>query len=258
MRPRLAIFWTANLLGVLATAPAFAQYPGSYPSQQITPITVDEPRALPSRGMLEARPLNQNGYAAQPPASHQPASPQPAVRQPPLNVRLISSEQAVAVADEKPPLRLSPRRDSSRHGLDRPAAPTGTNAIVTVVGSLTAVLGVFLIVVWCSKKFAPPGAGLLPKEAVELLGRAPLTARQQMQLVRVGHKLVLVSMSPTGIEPLTEITDPTEVEHLLALCRRGKSSSSTAVFLQTLSELSNEPAPRGFVGSTPTPSRGGR
>jgi flagellar biogenesis protein FliO len=253
MRPRLAIFWAANVLCALTTSLTLAQHPGQLPATQFTPLTIDEPRAFPPRAALEAQPLKPSAYAPEPPVNAQPAQ-----RQPPLNVRLISGEQAVRASDDKPPLRLAPRGDSSRHGLDRPAAPTPTNAVVTVAASLTAVLGVFLVVVWCSKKFAPPGAGLLPKEAVELLGRAPLTARQQMQLVRVGHKLVLVSISPTGIEPLTEITDATEVEHLLSLCRRGKPSSSTAVFLQTLSELSNEPAPRGFVGPTPAPSRGGR
>ncbi len=203
--------------------------------------------------MLEARPLNQSAYPAQSPA----ASLQPP-RQPPLNVRLISSEQSLAATSDKQPLRLTPRSESIRHGSERPAAPTLTGAGVTVVGSLCAVLGVFLVVVWCSKKFSPPGASILPQEAFELLGRAPLSARQQLQLIRVGHKLLLVSLSPTGVEPLTEITDATEVEHLISLCRRGKSNSSTTIFLQTLSELSNEPAPRGFVGPTPAPSRGSR
>ena len=56
--------------------------------------------------------------------------------------------------------------------------------------------------------FRPPARSLLPKEAVELLGRAPLAGRQQMQLVRVGNKLLLVALSPAGAETLTEITEP--------------------------------------------------
>jgi flagellar biogenesis protein FliO len=253
MRPTPAIFRTAFLLCALVSSHTLAQYPNSFPAQQITPLTVDEPRAFPERGMLEARPLNQSPYPAQPAA----ASQQPS-RQPPLNVRLISSEQSLPSTTNKQSLRLAPRSESSRQGVDRPAAPTPTSAVVTVIGSLSAVLGVFLVVVWCSKKFSPQGASILPKEAVELLGRAPLSPRQQMQLVRVGHKLLLVSISPTGVEPLTEITDAAEVEHLISLCHRGKSNSSTAIFLQTLSELSSEPAPRGFVGPTPAPSRGSR
>jgi flagellar biogenesis protein FliO len=79
-----------------------------------------------------------------------------------------------------------------------------------------------------------------------------------MQLIRVGNKLILVALSPTGVEPLTEITDATEVEHLLALCRRGQKESSTAVFRQTLAQLASEPAARGFVGVSTTSSRGGR
>jgi flagellar biogenesis protein FliO len=130
--------------------------------------------------------------------------------------------------------------------------------MVTVGGSLCVVLGVFLVVVWCTKRFAPPGSSALPKEAIESLGRAPLTARQQMQLIRVGNKLLLVALTPAGVEPLTEVTDATEVEHLLGLCRRGQKGSSTEVFRQTLAQLAEEPAPRGFVGISTTNSRGGR
>ena len=58
---------------------------------------------------------------------------------------------------------------------------------------------------------------------MELLGRAPLAGRQTMQLIRVGNRLLLVALSASGAETLTEITDPVEVEHLAGLCRRGKS-----------------------------------
>ena len=107
-------------------------------------------------------------------------------------------------------------------------------------------MGLFGLVVWFSKRFAPAGSASLPKEAVELLGRAPLTGRQTMQLIRVGNRLLLVALSTTGAETLTEITDPVEVEHLAGMCRRGKSDSASASFNRVLSQLTSEPA-------TPTP-----
>ncbi|HMC11309.1 MAG TPA: flagellar biosynthetic protein FliO, partial [Pirellulaceae bacterium] len=130
------------------------------------------------------------------------------------------------------------------------------SALATVAGSLGAVLGLFLVVVWCTRRFAPGGAALLPKEAVELLGRAPLAARQQAQLIRIGNKLLLVAISPAGVETLTEITDPTEVEHLTALCQRGRPTSSSAAFRQALTQLGSEPAPQGFVGASRPNARG--
>jgi flagellar biogenesis protein FliO len=120
------------------------------------------------------------------------------------------------------------------------------------------VLGLFLMIAWSTRKFAPAGATPLPKEAVELLGRAQLAARQQMQLVRVGNRLLVVAITAGAAETLTEITDPAEVEHLLSLCRRGDSSSSTVAFRQALHQLSKEPSSSGFIEPARQHARGAR
>ena len=103
------------------------------------------------------------------------------------------------------------------------------------------VLGLFFVIAWLSRKFAPAGAVSLPMEAVELLGHAPFAGRQQLRLLRVGNKLLLVAVSPAGLETLTEISDAAEVEHLLALCRRNRPGSSQAAFQQVLGQLATEP-----------------
>jgi len=132
-----------------------------------------------------------------------------------------------------------------------------SGAVGTVAGSLGIVLGLLLVVVWCSRRLTPAGAATLPKEVVELLGRSSLSGRQQVQLLRLGNKLVLVALSPSGAETLTEVTDAAEVEHLLALCWRERSGSSTAGFRQVLSQLASEPTVAGFV-DTKHSSRGVR
>ena len=72
--------------------------------------------------------------------------------------------------------------------------------------------------------------GLLPREVVEVLGRAPLADRKQMQLLRLGNKLVLIAVSPTGTDALAEITDPVEVDRLTGYCYQGHPNSSTVAF----------------------------
>jgi flagellar biogenesis protein FliO len=172
-------------------------------------------------------------------------------------VRLAAAEEPATTSTGTAPLRLAPRQLSSdARRIDRPIMPTPTGAVGTVVGSLAIVLGLFLVLAWCSRRFAPAGSAQLPKEALELLGRSSLSPRQQVQLVRLGNKLLLVALTPAGAETLTEITDAAEVERLTGLCRRGQPASASNSFAQALGELTREPAPSGFVGGARRGSRG--
>jgi flagellar biogenesis protein FliO len=160
---------------------------------------------------------------------------------PPSHYAPVTARPPQALQPAAAPLRLAPRTGAGKQPLVRPATPSVSSALGTVVGSLGVVLGLFLVIAWCSRRFSPTGALPLPKEAVELLGQAPLAGRQQMRLLRVGNKLLLVALSPAGIETLTEITDAAEVEHLTALCRRSRPGSSQAAFQQVLTQLATDP-----------------
>jgi flagellar biogenesis protein FliO len=126
-----------------------------------------------------------------------------------------------------------------------------TASIPTVIGSLAAVVGLFLIVAWVMRRSAAPGSGLLPREVVEVLGRTALAGKQQLQLLRLGNKLILVSISPTGIESLTEVTDPSEVDRLTGLCYQAHPNSATTSFRQVFRSFED---PRGTYSASP---RGG-
>jgi flagellar biogenesis protein FliO len=109
--------------------------------------------------------------------------------------------------------------------------------MVTVVSSLALVLGLFLIFAWFMRRSVPGGSAVLPGEVVEVLGRAALAGRTQVHLVRLGNKLLLLSMSTAGVETLTEITDADEVNRLAGLCRQAQPGSTTAAFRQVLQQL---------------------
>ena len=184
------------------------------------------------------------------------ARPIPQTVGPHFPVRLAAAEEPIGPVDGPAPLRLSPRSEEDAGKLSKPVAPTASGAIGTVVGSLAIVLGLFVVFAWCSRRLTPAGAAQLPKEVLELLGRAPLNSRQQVQLVRIGNKLLLVASTPTGTETLTEITDAAEVERLASLCRRGQPASATGTFTQVMSQLTREPAEGGFAGSGRRATRG--
>lgn len=154
---------------------------------------------------------------------------------------------AMPAGGDKPPLKLAPRSETGGRQLAKPTSLNPTGAVGSVVGSLAIVLGLFVVVVWVSRRFGPAGSTPLPKEAVELLGRTTVGNQHTLQLVRVGGRLLLVALSAHGAATLTEINDPDEVERLTALCLRQRPGSSTATFQQTISELERQPASRSFV-----------
>lgn len=131
-------------------------------------------------------------------------------------------------------------------GADRGAAesePSGgvMQTIVSVGSSLMIVAGLFFGLVWVYRKTATStGGGSLPKQVVNVLGRAPIAARQQMVLVRFGNKLVLVSLVQGDARPISEITDPLEVDRLSGLCESAKPDSSVQSFRSFLSEGSKQ------------------
>jgi flagellar biogenesis protein FliO len=137
-------------------------------------------------------------------------------------------------------------RPPNQNEVDRPDGPP---SLITVGSSLAVVLGLFFVVAWLVRRAAPGGSLQLPKEVVEVLGRAVLTNRGHVQLVRCGAKLLLVSVTPAGAETLTEITDPDEVNRLVALCREAQPNSATATFRQVFQQLAGQRPDSGFTAA---------
>ena len=143
-------------------------------------------------------------------------------------------------------IKLNRSAPLAPRGLARPKRPAATKSFLLVVGSLALVITLFLLVVWITRRTMPRASALLPKEVVQVLGRVLLAGRQQMYLIRVGNKLLLVSLTPSGTETLTEITDPLEVDRLLGICHQNESGSVTESFRHVFSQLGEEPA-AGFL-----------
>lgn len=146
----------------------------------------------------------------------------------------------------EPPIPLGPPVDQER---SKPPVSGGA-AVWTVVSSLSVVLGLFFAVVFMSRRSGGGAMATLPKEAFEVLGRAPLSGRQQAQVVRFGDKLILLSVTAGGAESLAEITTAAEVERIAGLCQRQQPGSVTHSFRQVMSQFAREPAEGGFLGRT--------
>jgi flagellar biogenesis protein FliO len=190
----------------------------------------------------------------------------------PLPKPVMRTDTAVQqVATEEEVANSKPETDSRRL-IPRINLPTETNlgkqpttgklpfeipdlsSLGTAGTGLILVIGLFLLCVSLMRRGGPSPTSPLPRDAVAVLGRIPLTPKQFAHLLQVGNKLVLVSITGERTDTITEVTDPVEVDRLLSLCMKGSKQSSTSEFQRVLQQLSREPA-QGFLGRDAASSR---
>jgi len=149
----------------------------------------------------------------------------------PLAEAAFEQEHAAASeVDQAASPTLKPRGAAPRSELSKP--PGEASSLLTTVGGLAIVLGLFLVVVWVIRRSSKGSVKLLPKEVFEVLGFAPMINRQQAVLVRCGNKLLLVLMNAARTKPFAEITDPAEVERLTDLCHQVRHSRAPGAIRQ--------------------------
>ena len=85
----------------------------------------------------------------------------------------------------------------------------------TGLGALAVVLAIIGGLCWCGRRWLSSSratdAGVL-----RVLSRTTLTPKHSVALIQLGHRFVLVGVSPDRVGMLSEITDPQEVASLLA------------------------------------------
>ncbi len=193
-----------------------------------TAATDRAPEAMP-KVPFQIVPIN----VAQSPAV---ATDGPAGVRPARGLPLTPRAGLVAPVEDQP-LPLAPPRRGATGAPARSRDNSPTRALSTVVSSVAVVLGLFALLVWVTRRTRPRNHAALPGEVLETLGRVPLNGRQEMHLVRVGNKLLLLSVTATAAETLTEITDPDEIERLAGICRHGQSDGISGSLREMLAHL---------------------
>ncbi len=117
--------------------------------------------------------------------------------------------------------------------------------IKKIVGGLAVVIGGYLGLVWLLRMINPGGSGAIPREVLEVVGSAPLNSKQNLQLIRLGSKLLLMMHGPEGTQPIGEVNDPVEVEQLLAMCggRARQASPAVRAAIESSDWRQNSPQP---------------
>lgn len=136
------------------------------------------------------------------------------------------------------------------HRIPHPEPSPGTSAITEshgmestrVAGALAMVIALILLLRWGGRKlFVSPGA-IGSTRAVQVLARSPLSPRQQIILLRIGRRVIVVGDSGSQMNSLSEITDADEVASLIGQLRDEKTESASKMFGKLFNRASNEMA----------------
>jgi flagellar biogenesis protein FliO len=76
--------------------------------------------------------------------------------------------------------------------------------------------GAYAVKRFAVRRWRPMGTSPRANETMKVIGRSPLAPRQELVLVKLGRRVVMVASGPDGSRTLSEVTDPAEVAELLA------------------------------------------
>jgi len=98
-------------------------------------------------------------------------------------------------------------------------APAAAFDPTRVLLAMAAVIGLILLLRLAARRIFPGAIAHRASSAVKVLGRCPVSPRQNLLVVQFGKRLVLVGDSGSSLNPLCEIGDADEVAAILAQAR---------------------------------------
>ena len=117
------------------------------------------------------------------------------------------------------------------------------NEIVRVGLALGAVIVLLLLMRGAIRRGFPSLAGgSRPSGVVEVLARYPVARHQQLLLLKLGRRIVLLHQGGGRMAALTEMTDPDEVASLLASLEAGSRQREAMRFRSILNSFEREHA----------------
>ena len=90
------------------------------------------------------------------------------------------------------------------------------------------------------KLHSPATARGLPSDAFDVLGRKAIDQRTSVVIARCGSRILVLSLSPQGLQTLAEITDPVEIDCLAGLCRTTQRDQGLS---ETFRAMLHKPVP---------------
>jgi flagellar biosynthetic protein FliO len=113
--------------------------------------------------------------------------------------------------------------------------------------SLVVVLGLFAGLVWVTRRY---GNGSMtqtgiPSDVMKSLGSTAIDARTRVTLLRCGNRIIVMAQTASGVHPLSEISDPAEVQRLTSMCNGETVSPASLESEPTFAEALRQANRRG-------------
>jgi flagellar biogenesis protein FliO len=163
-------------------------------------------------------------------------------------------EPAPARSGSGPTETITRRRADTATSTTRPAVAKVTAGgfdTTRVVLSLALVLGLIFVLRWASQRLFGKTVAGRASRAVQVLSRNVISPKQQLLVVQVGRRLVVVGDSGQQMNPLCEITDPDEITALVGQLHEEKRESTGnpfgALFGRAGTAFEKEPEPQRSV-----------
>jgi flagellar biogenesis protein FliO len=161
-----------------------------------------------------APPTTKPASAARPPA------PRGQYEQAPLVARPAASQSSASAAATTQSTTAVPTGSAAPIGMDVPRVALG----------LAAVLALIFVLRWVARWAFPSVASARPTSAMRVLSRTAVSPKQQLLLVQVGKRVLVVGDSAGQLRGISEIAEPNEAAALVAQITEEQSRSSTKAF----------------------------
>lgn len=129
------------------------------------------------------------------------------------------------VADEQLATRPVSRGDEVEFQILSKRDESDGNGLVRTLVALAIVVALIFTARFFLRRFGVAGRGHNLSDTIDVVARTRVSPRQQLLLVRLGERLILVGNGPEGMSRLAEITDPSEVANLLKTAEQSKAVS---------------------------------
>lgn len=135
-------------------------------------------------------------------------------------------------AYERDALRVTLTEKAADGSTTQPSAATsrgagGSVSSLRVVSALALVLALIFGLRWVGRRYFPAVTGGRTAGSVRVLSRSPVAPKQQVLLLQVGRRVLVVADNGTQLSPLSVITEPDEVAQIIG---QHSSTATPGVF----------------------------